>query len=322
MLSTPICHRLLAAGRPRPLIAAAANRHQLIAATGRRHLRTSSPLLAVENSHFKSHPKTDAHFADQKVWENPIPHDIYSPQDLAKIHPTHRNPTEMHAKVALFAVRLMRSGFDFVSRYKGPGGGMKAGDWVNRALFLETVAGVPGMVAGMARHLRSLRTMQRDQGWIHTLLEEAENERMHLLIFLNMKSPGPLFRLFVLGAQGVFFNVFFLAYLTSPKTCHRFVGYLEEEAVHTYTALVQDIENGHVDHWDTDIAPLIARNYYKLPETATVLDMIKCIRADEANHRDVNHTFADVEWKTAVNPFLHKHRKPAVEEEKSKPVAS
>ncbi|KDO31061.1 hypothetical protein SPRG_04229 [Saprolegnia parasitica CBS 223.65] len=313
----PICRRLLATGRPRQLIAASGSHHQLIAATGshhqliaatgRRHLRTSSPLLAaVENSHFKTHPKTDAHFADQKVWDNPIPHEIYSADDLAKIHPTHRDPVEMHAKVALFAVRLMRSGFDFVSRYKGPGGGMTAGDWVNRALFLETVAGVPGMVAGMARHLRSLRTMQRDQGWIHTLLEEAENERMHLLIFLNMKSPGPLFRLFVLGAQGVFFNLF-------PR----------EEAVHTYTALVQDIENGHVDHWDTDIAPLIARNYYKLPETATVLDMIKCIRADEANHRDVNHTFADVEWKTAVNPFLHKHRKPASEgEKKSKPVAS
>jgi len=42
---------------------------------------------------------------------------------------------------------------------------------------LETVAGVPGMVGAMARHLRSLRTMTRDHGWIHTLLEEAENER-------------------------------------------------------------------------------------------------------------------------------------------------
>ncbi|OQR93516.1 alternative oxidase, mitochondrial precursor [Achlya hypogyna] len=274
-----------------------------------RGFRASASAL-VENSHFKTHPKSDAHFADQKVWENHIPKEIYSTEDLAAIHPTHRDPIELHAKVALFTVRLMRSGFDFVSRYKGPGGGMKANDWVNRAIFLETIAGVPGMVAGMVRHLRSLRTMQRDQGWIHTLLEEAENERMHLLIFMTMKSPGPLFRLFVLGAQGVFFNAFFLAYLTSPKTCHRFVGYLEEEAIHTYTALVKDIEDGHVDGWQTDVAPLIARNYYKLPETATVLDMIKCIRADEAHHRDANHTFADLEWKTDANPFMHKHQKP------------
>lgn len=52
--------------------------------------------------------------------------------------------------------------------------------WLNRVLFLETVAGVPGFVAGMHRHLRALRLMKRDNGWIHTLLEEAENERVHL----------------------------------------------------------------------------------------------------------------------------------------------
>lgn len=39
-----------------------------------------------------------------------------------------------------------------------------------RIIFLETVAGVPGMVAAMTRHLHSLRRMQRDYGWIHTLL--------------------------------------------------------------------------------------------------------------------------------------------------------
>lgn len=39
-----------------------------------------------------------------------------------------------------------------------------------RIIFLETVAGVPGMVAAMTRHLQSLRRMRRDHGWIHTLL--------------------------------------------------------------------------------------------------------------------------------------------------------
>ena len=48
-----------------------------------------------------------------------------------------------------------------------------AGKWLLRIVFLETVAGVPGMVAGMLRHMRSLRRMERDRGWIHTLLEEA-----------------------------------------------------------------------------------------------------------------------------------------------------
>ena len=83
--------------------------------------------------------------------------------------------------------------------------------------------------------MMSLRTLKRDHGWIHTLLEEAENERMHLLTFLKLREPGIAFRLAVLGAQGVFFNAFFLSYLISPRTCHRFVGYLEEEAVRTYT---------------------------------------------------------------------------------------
>jgi hypothetical protein len=128
------------------------------------------------------------------------------------------------------------------------------------------------------RHMRSLRSMRRDNGWIHTLLEEAENERMvrtcglmsspallscsadtaymlrvpmqpipafcvqsphcacaaqtvplghllanvsagsqlglcaaqHLLTFLEMKQPGPMFRAFVLLTQGIFFNLYFL----------------------------------------------------------------------------------------------------------------
>lgn len=116
------------------------------------------------------------------------------------------------------------------------------------------------MVAGMARHLKSLRTMQRDNGWIHTLLEEAENERMHLLIFMKMKDPNFLFRIMVIGAQGVFFNMFFLSYLFSPKTCHRFVGYLEEEAVYTYTCLLKDINDGHLKEWSKEPAPNIAKS--------------------------------------------------------------
>lgn len=62
------------------------------------------------------------------------------------------------------------------------------------------------MAAGMIRHLHSLRRMKRDHGWIHTLLEEAENERMHLLTFMRLKQPGPFFRFSVLVVQGVFFN--------------------------------------------------------------------------------------------------------------------
>jgi hypothetical protein len=45
-----------------------------------------------------------------------------------------------------------------------------------------------------------------------------------------MAEPGWFMRVMVLAAQGVFFNAFFVSYLISPRICHRFVGYLEEEA--------------------------------------------------------------------------------------------
>ena len=60
----------------------------------------------------------------------------------------------------------------------------------------------PGMIGAMVRHLKSLRRMTQDHGWIHTLLEEAENERMHLLTALELRRPGPLFKIAVIGTQG------------------------------------------------------------------------------------------------------------------------
>ena len=104
-------------------------------------------------------------------------------------------------------------------------------------------------VGGAVRHLHSLRLMKRDNGWIHTLLEEAENERMHLLTFIQLRQPGVVFRTAVLFTQGIVFNAFFAAYLLSPKTCHRFVGYLEEEAVKTYTHAIADLDAGKLPEW-------------------------------------------------------------------------
>ena len=42
--------------------------------------------------------------------------------------------------------------------------------------------------------------------------------------------------------SGSFVTMFSFSYLISPKFCHRFVGYLEEEAVITYTKCLQVIE--------------------------------------------------------------------------------
>jgi hypothetical protein len=103
---------------------------------------------------------------------------------------------------------------------------------------------------------------------IETLLEEAFNERMHLLTFMKMAEPGWFMRVMVLGAQGVFFNGFFLSYLISPRICHRFVGYLEEEAVITYTRAIDEIEKGELPAWSNLDAPEIAVQYWKMPEVS------------------------------------------------------
>ncbi|KAJ3066158.1 hypothetical protein HDU98_010526 [Podochytrium sp. JEL0797] len=222
-------------------------------------------------------------------------HPVYSSEELAATKYTHRDVSGIRDGIAFATVSAMRFFFDKGTGYVDKVGAMTERQWLNRIVFLETVAGVPGMVAGMIRHTRSLRLLQRDNGWIHTLLEEAENERMHLLTFMKLKNPGWLFRSTVLITQGLFFNAYFLAYLLSPKTCHRFVGYLEESAVHTYSLCLKDIEGGQIKHWGTEQAPEIAKFYWRLKEDATIKDVVAAVRSDEADHRDTNHAFANVE---------------------------
>mmetsp|Transcript_12609 Transcript_12609/g.22325 ORF Transcript_12609/g.22325 Transcript_12609/m.22325 type:complete len:161 (-) Transcript_12609:821-1303(-) len=152
----------------------------------------------------------------------------------------------------------------------------------------------------MLRHLHSLRLMRRDKGWIPCLLEEAENERMHLITFFEIRQPSVIFRSLVLLAQGIFFNFYFIAYLLWPKACHAFVGYLEEEAVRTYTHALRDIDEGKL--WVGTPAPSIAQQYWGLKPEATMRDVILCVRADEACHSHVNHTLKAVKA-TDANPF-------------------
>lgn len=224
---------------------------------------------------------------------------VYTKQYVETVVPRHSIPVTLSQRMGLRAVLLTRSIFDLSTGYH-PDKPMSEEMWLRRILFLETVAGVPGMVGGMARHLKSLRTMSRDSGWIHTLLEEAENERMHLLVFLTLKQPGFLFRCMVITAQGAFFNLYFAAYLLSPKTCHAFVGYLEEEAVKTYTHALGEIDAGRL--WPDRPAPAMGIEYWKLAEDATMKDLVLAVRADEAAHSHVNHTFAAMSA-DQVNPF-------------------
>jgi len=242
----------------------------------------------------------DADSLDQNFGNYAMPHPIWSQDEVHSIEITHKKPKGIIDNMAYSTVRLLRGSYDLISGYNRKPRNEKL--WLNRIIFLETVAGVPGMVAAMVRHLHSLRKLRRDHGWIHTLLEEAENERMHLMTAMQLKQPSIMFRTTVMGAQGLFVTLFSLAYLLSPRYCHRFVGYLEEEAVITYTKCLKDIDSGLLQHWKTQPAPLLAKNYWNLAPAATMLDVILAIRADEAHHRVVNHTFASMS-RDDFNPY-------------------
>jgi len=195
--------------------------------------------------------------------------------DLTRHHTAHGGSD----RVALALTKALRWFADafFAKRYG------------HRAVVLETVAGVPGMVGGMLNHLKSLRLMRDDEGWIKTLLDEAENERMHLMTFVALYRPSLFERLLLIFVQGVFFNAYFVLYLISPRTAHRMVGYFEEEAVISYTEFLAEIDAGRIENVP---APEIAIKYWRLPRDAKLRDVVIAVRADETEHRDVNHAFA------------------------------
>ncbi|KAK9866205.1 hypothetical protein WJX84_007474 [Apatococcus fuscideae] len=225
----------------------------------------------------------------------------YDMEFLESVRPHHKPPERALEYVALYAVRTVRFCFDKLTGYNYDK--MTEKQWLRRILFLEAIAGVPGMVGGMMRHMRSLRSMKRDNGWIHTLLEEAENERMHLLTFLELSQPSIWMRMSVLLAQGVFFNMYLLAYIISPRLCHSAVGYLEEEAVRTYTHAIKDIDEGRNPEWADKVAPEIAISYWQLGEGAKMRHLLMAVRADEASHNHVNHVFAGMDYRAGSNPF-------------------
>jgi ubiquinol oxidase len=193
---------------------------------------------------------------------------------------THRIPGDLADRFALGVTRLLRFVADtFFARRYG-----------HRAIVLETVAAVPGMVGAMATHLQCLRRMVDDDGWIRTLMEEAENERMHLMTFIEIARPTALERMLILVAQWVFYLGFVLLYLVSRRTAHRLVGYFEEEAVLSYTLYLAEIDAGRTP----DVAaPAIAKRYWKLADGATLRDVVLVVCADEAHHRDINHGLAN-----------------------------
>ena len=161
----------------------------------------------------------------------------------------------------------------------------------HRAVVLETVAGVPGMVAGVLMHFKSLRSMKTGYGeGIREMLAEAENERMHLMFFIEITKPNYLERLLVFIAQIIFGIFYLIMYLFFTKTAHRMIGYFEDEAVKSYTEYLNLVKSGKVLNTR---APKLAIDYYNLKKDARLSDLIISVRADEMHHAEVNHNYAD-----------------------------
>lgn len=200
--------------------------------------------------------------------------------DLDRPLEVHIKPKSVSDKIAYGFVKFLRFFADtfFAKRYG------------HRAVVLETVAAVPGMVGGLWQHLTALRKMRDDEGWIRTLLDEAENERMHLMTFIKIAEPNWFERMLIIIVQVIFYNAYFFLYLFAPRTAHRVVGYFEEEAVISYTQYLAEVESGRQENVP---APQIAIDYWQLGEDARLSDVIVAVRADEAEHRDVNHAFVD-----------------------------
>ena len=128
-----------------------------------------------------------------------------------------RAPTDIRDNVAFLFVKALRFFADLFFRKR----------YGHRAVVLETVAAVPGLVGGLFQHLKALRLIRDDKGWIRELLDEAENERMHLMTFVEVSQPTLFERGLIMVVQALFFATYFVLYLLSACTAHRVVGYFE-----------------------------------------------------------------------------------------------
>ena len=192
----------------------------------------------------------------------------------------HLQPECISDSAALFITRSLRFFADTFFRKR----------YGHRAVVLETIAAVPGMVGGMLAHFKSLRKMIDDGDFIKELLEEADNERMHLMTFIAIAKPSAFERFIIMAGQFLFGAFYTILYIFFKRTAHRMVGYFEEEAVFSYTEYLNEIDSGKIPNTP---APEVAINYWGLDKSASLREVIEVIRDDEAGHRDRNHAIAD-----------------------------
>jgi len=193
----------------------------------------------------------------------------------------HHVPDTVPDRIAFGLARFVAwtAGNSFFSRRYG-----------DRMIVLETVTAVPPMVVATLLHLKCLRRMLDDGGWVRTFMDEAESQRTHLMAFVALARPNAWERFLIALAQGVFYNAYFLLYLISARTAHRLAAYFAEQAVHGYSQYLSEIDTGEREGQP---APASAIAYWGLAPEAQVRDMILAMLEDEAIHRDLHHAFAN-----------------------------
>lgn len=254
------------------------------------------------------------------IREGIFTHHGYDMDVIERVKPSFRAPKTFGDKAAKALVTMIRSTFDMLTGYRAAPKGeendpkhkIPMNTWINRIIFLETVAAVPGLAGAMVRHLQSIRRFKRDLGWWECQIEESANESMHLKAILafseSFKPHGWFMRTGVVLTQGIMMNAFFMAYIINPQICHRWVGHLEQEAVVTYTHLLHELDQG----WHPEAklaAPDLAIQYWKMAPESNFRDMINVIRADEVVHCSVNHTLAGLDQTIDPNPFVLQYPK-------------
>ena len=188
----------------------------------------------------------------------------------------HHLPQTMGEKLVCWLATLLRVMADLFFRDR----------YAHRAVFIETIAAIPGMVGGALLHFRCLRKIKDDEGWIRLLLDEAENERMHLMAFIHIAQPNWFEHILIYICQFLFIIFYGVLYMLSSRLAHRFVGYLEEEAIHSYSEYLKRVLAGTIENVP---APNFGVRYWKLKKKALLSDLIIAVREDERHHRDTNH---------------------------------
>ena len=80
----------------------------------------------------------------------------------------------------------------------------------------------------------------------------------------------------------------------------------------TYTHSIHDIESGRLPAWENLQAPEIAIRYWNMPEgSQTMKDLLYYVRADEAKHREVNHTLGNLDPSIDPNPYVSVYKDPS-----------